>query len=180
MNKDQAERHDFWISPKKSRICSTLSLFSFPLIKKRDKKIDRAEHFRDILGLIWLLTTTLVILFPFSLPPPKKGGKKKRIMDSKNRDQKLCLFSARSWAFAYCLNTLRYSLNNSFICYILALFHHAQIFNIYVIFLLFSTMPKCLTYMLTSQHRILMNHLLLIHNITLIDLDYTRFFYYYR
>ena len=38
----------------------------------------------------WLLTKTLVILFPFSFPP-KKRGKKKRRMNSKNRDQKSCL-----------------------------------------------------------------------------------------
>ena len=44
----------------------------------------------------WLLTTTLVIRFPFSLPL-KKRGKKKRRMNSKNCDQKSCL-SARSSA----------------------------------------------------------------------------------
>ena len=44
----------------------------------------------------WLLTTTLVILFPFSFfSPPKKRGKKERSMNTKNRYQKSCL-SARS------------------------------------------------------------------------------------
>ena len=47
----------------------------------------------------WLLITTLVILWfsPFLFPPWKRG-KKKRRMNSKNRDQNLCS-SARSMLF---------------------------------------------------------------------------------
>ena len=71
-------------------LITNLENWKLPFAYFRNIDFTLLEKLKRLVWKAWILTMTLFILFPFSLPFKKRGKKKKRMI-GKNRDKNLCL-----------------------------------------------------------------------------------------